>query len=999
MARIQVRARAVDMLGRQQVAGIPTAISELFKNAHDAYARNVEVDFYRKRDLLILRDDGVGMSRADFESRWLTLGTESKADDSNAAPPPTDPNQALRPIMGEKGIGRLAIALIGPQVLILTRPLQAIGLGKLTAAFVNWTLFSVPGIDLSDIEIPIFEKDSSDLPTREEIAGLISSALKNAEEILEMQPLVLEQVRVQLRAFDVDPFKLAEELPTGPDLRIGSGTQFWISPVSELLPEDIDGAGSNDRATSFEKALLGFANTMTPGHIEPPIVAKFRDHTTDGLRHERIAEDNFFTPDEFQAADHHIQGTFDDLGQFNGSVQVYGKSPVPHLVHWSNPRGTPTKCGSFRIDFAYVQGNFRESRLPRDDYDRISEKLKKIGGLYIYRDGIRVLPYGDSDFDFLDVELRRNKGSGFYFFSYRRMFGVIEIARKANRSLIEKAGREGFQVNGAYRQFKRILENFLVQTAADFFREGGASIAAFEEEKSRLSREHILLEKRKKNVAKKRTDLTIALDEFFELVDDQFFDGAVDAALERIGQRASMRPDDTLTYDQLMADEKVARSELLELVRRATVSRPRGVGLTRELSKKWSRYEVERASLQADCFDPAFARLDNLVSDLASKYNISLDIRKMMGDVLVELGQRELRRAKSLRTEVETSSNDLGKRALSIAREGLQTVNNTIASTLITFEHTGPDQLSSERLPHTRIRLESLIMDVAEEQTELLARLRDQLKAAATPETLEGDEMLAALESELEERRERDLESLQLAQMGMAIGIVHHEFHAVIRGVRQNVRRLKTWADRNESLRPLYEDISRSYSHLDRYLSLFAPLNRRLTQTPVLIRGRDIKKYLGELLGERMHRHNIIFRTSSEFENAQITEHVSVIYPAFVNIVDNAIFWLTESNVGVTGRRITKECSVYLDYDGEAFIISDTGPGIQSVDSDVVFESGFSRKPGGSGLGLYITKTLLEQAGYELTMDPYKKGVGATFRIRLPELINGADGEEGVSDD
>src|SRR5947208_7429953 len=101
MAKVQVRARAVDLLGRQQVAGIPTAISELFKNAHDAYARRVEVDFYRRRNLFVLRDDGVGMSRADFEKRWLTLGTESKADGKGAKPPPRDPDQPLRPIMGE----------------------------------------------------------------------------------------------------------------------------------------------------------------------------------------------------------------------------------------------------------------------------------------------------------------------------------------------------------------------------------------------------------------------------------------------------------------------------------------------------------------------------------------------------------------------------------------------------------------------------------------------------------------------------------------------------------------------------------------------------------------------------------------------------------------------------------------------------------------------------------------------------------------------------------
>ena len=48
MATFKTRARALDMLGRQQIAGIPTAINELFKNAHDAYADNVELDYFRQ---------------------------------------------------------------------------------------------------------------------------------------------------------------------------------------------------------------------------------------------------------------------------------------------------------------------------------------------------------------------------------------------------------------------------------------------------------------------------------------------------------------------------------------------------------------------------------------------------------------------------------------------------------------------------------------------------------------------------------------------------------------------------------------------------------------------------------------------------------------------------------------------------------------------------------------------------------------------------------------
>src|SRR5690606_27585155 len=121
MAQFRTRARALDLLGRQQIAGIPTAINELIKNAHDVYADNFDIDFFRKDNLLLLRDDGLGMTKEEFESRWLTIGTESKFVKDAKLLPPVDENKPKRQIMGEKGIGRLAIASIGKQVLILTR--------------------------------------------------------------------------------------------------------------------------------------------------------------------------------------------------------------------------------------------------------------------------------------------------------------------------------------------------------------------------------------------------------------------------------------------------------------------------------------------------------------------------------------------------------------------------------------------------------------------------------------------------------------------------------------------------------------------------------------------------------------------------------------------------------------------------------------------------------------------------------------------------------------
>jgi HSP90 family molecular chaperone len=116
------------MLGRQQIATIQNAISELFKNAYDAYATEVRLDYFedsgpRSQGVICVRDNGVGMTCDDFENKWLVLGTESKVG-SEAANHFRPLDMQKRLITGEKGIGRLAIALLGSQVLVASRALR-----------------------------------------------------------------------------------------------------------------------------------------------------------------------------------------------------------------------------------------------------------------------------------------------------------------------------------------------------------------------------------------------------------------------------------------------------------------------------------------------------------------------------------------------------------------------------------------------------------------------------------------------------------------------------------------------------------------------------------------------------------------------------------------------------------------------------------------------------------------------------------------------------------
>ena len=111
----------MDHLGREQIADCPTAISELWKNAFDAYARQVELNIYPgDQPVASITDDGHGMSRDEFSQRWLVVGTEAKATVDRT--PVKDRNGLrLRPRQGQKGIGRLSCANLGPLLLLVSK--------------------------------------------------------------------------------------------------------------------------------------------------------------------------------------------------------------------------------------------------------------------------------------------------------------------------------------------------------------------------------------------------------------------------------------------------------------------------------------------------------------------------------------------------------------------------------------------------------------------------------------------------------------------------------------------------------------------------------------------------------------------------------------------------------------------------------------------------------------------------------------------------------------
>ena len=987
MAKFKTRARAVDMLGRQQIADVSTAISELFKNAHDAYADHVEVDYFRSDNLLVIRDDGFGMTKDEFENRWLVLGTESKLDSASHNKKFKPSNKPKRAIMGEKGIGRLAIALLGSQVLVLTRAKRGSSLSDLSMCFINWGLFEIPSLNLDDLDFPVISISGGTLPSAEDVGDLVQQNHHLVESLQKKYPKCdFKTVLDEMQDVQVDPEDLAYFLE-GLSLKgNGTGTHFLITPANEEIRAEIERERLS-KTKEFSKFLLGFCNSIFSTDTPPPMETAFRYWPSDVVHEDLIGPREFFTKHDLECADQYICGGINEYGQFKGTVRVYEKEYENHVISWNRGAGKETLCGPFNIEFGYLQGNRSESKADPEDYNRINTKLDQIGGIYVYRDGIRILPYGNTDFDWLNIETRRNKGMTHYFFSYRRVYGAVCLTREKNGQLQEKAGREGFQKDKVYRQLKDILEHLFVQLAADFFRKGADFGDYFRERKTELDRLDKARNKRDKQVGTKRKKLAKALDLFFQNTSQQLPEAEIDTLRLQVHARmeaASKIDNPDEAAEELLEAENEANRRLTEIRNSYQIAKPRGVGLTKQLVRDWSAFQREQERLESELFSPLSKEVAESLGKMAEEARIYIDQRRRLKKLIKQVTDNRELEVKSEAIMLEKTAAETRRIAIDTARNAIQEFRNIVKKVETDFAEQDFADISPQHAEEIREMYEFRIEEVGQRNTESLGRVREMLTSISEnlkkTADIEHLDMVEAMDQELQNLREQADTDAELVQLGLAVAVINHEFEAAIKGIRHKLRELGSWARANDELVPLYQDIRTNFDHLDAHLNLFTPLQRRLQRKKTLIKGSEINHYVRTLFSVRFKRHDIELKVAQDFLDSEVPGYPSTIYPVFVNIIDNAVFWLKD----IQGQRI-----ITLDFLDNAYHIGNNGPTIHNRDIEAIFEQGFSRKPGGRGLGLFISKKALRKEGMDLNVvQSENKEHGTIFEVLC---LGGAD--------
>ncbi len=964
MAKFKTRARALDMLGKQQIAGIPTAISELFKNAYDAYATIARVDFLKPLDMFVLSDNGIGMTKNDFEHKWLALGTDSKYSKKSSIIPA---KMKERPVLGEKGIGRLAISTIGPQVLIMTRAKRDNQLEDIVISYIHWGVFEIPGINLEDINIPVKSIPNNSFPNKKDIDDLVNDFRLNIEKFKDI--LTEKQLIDFYNDFENLRKKSELELLTKkigePTLKNASGTQFFITPVSELLSDQIEDWDNMDKDSQLRQTLVGFYNTMTCPISEQEMNTEFNVYNELESSLNLLEDSRFWTQEDFLNADVYFSGKFDSYGVFNGKIRIYGYEQ-DYSVKCTN-RINPLSCGEFKFTLGFIPGELRNSLLDTKIYNDYNERLKAIGAIYIYRDNIRILPYGTPEFDFLKLEAIRSKRASDFLFSHRRLFATIELTNEFNYMLKEKAGREGFIENKAYTEFKEVLTNLLFNIMTDFLKNNAKVNNTFELKKNELleidKRNKALQVQDKKNkqiirdfknlLGKKEKELfsqgikenyTDKIKYFYQVIDENYLNNNFDALL--------FLKTEILQYsNDYWAGYKMAK--------------PRGIILPEEVDERLGYYIAELEEL----LEYNNKEINKLISCIDMKLNNLSDI-KLKTDSIKNSIDEQLNFVKNIVVLKNSQIEEiylLIKRNLDMIISKATIPEDTklqeIENSLINFK----EQLQYDiNIKNNLIKNYTKEIEEVKNNYNLIFEkikyaMANSLSLNSDNQLLSSEDLLEAYETEIRNYQKNAETDLELLQKGLAIDVINHEFNNNIKFVRNNIKNLRVWAEHNASLMQLYNNIYNGFMHLDGYLALFTKLQRRLYRNAIEISGNSILRYIEDIFKEQFAKFQINLIASDDFRANNITGFPSTFYPVFINLLDNSIYWL---------KSATTEKNIYLEIDSSKnWVIRDNGPGIKPQDVFRIFEKGFSRKEMGRGLGLYICKEVLTQEGYDIVLD------------------------------
>ena len=440
--KIRPYARLLTMLGDQLIKNEQIAVTELMKNSYDADADWVKVSFenfgkdYKIQDnsRIIIEDNGRGMTHDVITKAWMNPATPNKYTKDV-----TDQKTiGGRVIQGEKGIGRFAMLKLGRTIEMVTRPENKNEEYKLVFDFSKY--------------------DEEFLKEGEEEKEIYLEQLNFNLETQTPKVFVPRKVIVDSKTFD------GQINSKGTRIIISNLHGAWSEKKFQSLTDSFEKFkgmfGNLESLKKEEKEVKEF--TIGLIHNGEPLISTNR-------------ADNLAAICEQKAVFAVQGGRYDNINQvltfnLNGlpktieldSTEVKGLRVFRDrfLLDNKNNYRKISDFGPFTFDFYIFDLNAKDNS--RYGLNEAQKKIVKEHRVYLLRDGVRVLPYGNSDDDWLMIDMMRGTISASTNFSNDQVVGRVNISKANNEHLKDKTNREGLIDDDYYTQdFICIIQTLL----------------------------------------------------------------------------------------------------------------------------------------------------------------------------------------------------------------------------------------------------------------------------------------------------------------------------------------------------------------------------------------------------------------------------------------------------------------------------------------------------------------------------------------------------------
>jgi PAS domain S-box-containing protein len=243
-----------------------------------------------------------------------------------------------------------------------------------------------------------------------------------------------------------------------------------------------------------------------------------------------------------------------------------------------------------------------------------------------------------------------------------------------------------------------------------------------------------------------------------------------------------------------------------------------------------------------------------------------------------------------------------------------------------------------------------------------------------------------------EEERERlrqvqaDLAHLsRVTTMGELTASLAHEIRQPITAAATDAKTCLRWlgrdipdlAEARDAASRMVKDVARAADIISRISLLF---QKGATQRE-LVDVNEVIREMFVLLYSEANRYSIPMRTELAEDLPKVMADRVQLQQVFMNLMLNGI----EAMKGTTGGR---ELTIKSEAgDAQLLIsVSDTGVGLPPVQADQIFSAFFTTKDNGTGMGLPISRSIIESHGGRLwAVD--NSGPGTTFQFTLPTTV------------